>query len=130
MEYPRNVKELRAFVQRVMRTSAADKSGLGALAEQDTITVSQISDYVAPVVNNSGQSVQSGDGTTTSFTISHGYSGVPVMWLVTPASTDAKGEQYTTADGTNITVHYTTAPASGTNNLTFNWMAVAPAVAP
>lgn len=125
-------KDLKALVQKIVRESTDAKLNLGetlslgALATQDTITVSQISDYVEPQVYERGQEEQSGDGVQTDFTIPHSLSDTPLMWLVTPASADAKGEWYATADATNITVHYTTAPANGTNNLKWNWMAAAP----
>jgi hypothetical protein len=114
----------RAFVQSVIRNSRNDKLELGALARQDNITMSQISDYSLPFIN--GQAVVNGDGVITDFNIAHGLGGVPSNWFVTVATSDAKGEHYVTADATHITVKYTTAPPTGTDNLIFNWMAFAP----
>lgn len=68
------------------------------------------------------QSTQSGDGVTTSFNIAHGLGGTPKV-LLTAIGADAAGYAYITVDATNITIVYNIAPASGTNNLKFNWQA-------
>jgi hypothetical protein len=70
-----------------------------------------------------GNTLKSGDGSTNSFTIAHGLSGTPSYIDVDAGSTDAKGFDYIEADGTNITIHYSTAPTTGTNNLKFYWQA-------
>jgi len=75
------------------------------------------------VTENSGTATFSGDGTTTQFTIAHGLVGAPKVANVTPASNDAKGSFYVTADATNIYVNYATAPPSGTNNVVLYWSA-------
>lgn len=72
---------------------------------------------------NSGQAIFSGDGTTTQFTIAHGLVGTPSKVVVTPCSADAAGSFYVTVDSTNIYVNYSTAPASGTNNICLYWEA-------
>jgi len=69
----------------------------------------------------SGTATFSGDGSTTTFTIAHGLSAAPTSFYVTPTSADAAGSFYLTADATNITITYSIAPPSGTNNLTYNW---------
>ena len=72
---------------------------------------------------NSGTATFNGDGTTTQFKIAHGLASTPSKVLVTPASSNATGSFYVTADATYIYVNYTTAPPSGTNNVVLNWYA-------
>lgn len=59
----------------------------------------------------------------TSFTVAHGYGAIPLSYQVTAASASATGAYYVTADATNLTITYLTAPASGTNNLIWKWTA-------
>jgi len=73
------------------------------------------------VTENSGTATFNGG--TTVFNIPHGLASTPSSYLVTPASSDAKGEFYITADATNIVVTYTTAPPAGTNNVKLSWQA-------
>lgn len=71
-----------------------------------------------------GSVLHSGDGSTTVFTIPHGMSTTPTTISVEPASAAANANPFTrTVDATNITITYTVAPASGTNNLAYFWMA-------
>lgn len=72
---------------------------------------------------NSGTYTASGDGSTTQFTIAHGLVAEPSKVTVTPASADAAGDFYVTKDATNIYINYKTAPASGTDNLSWYWEA-------
>jgi len=83
---------------------------------------------------NRGTATFSGNGSNKVFTIPHGLDAAPLYCIpfpavaptfvdVQPASTDAKGDYYITADATNITVTYGTAPASGTNNVVLRWIA-------
>jgi len=72
---------------------------------------------------NSGKTTFNGDGTTTQFKIVHNLISTPSKVLVTPASSDATGSFYVTADATYIYVNYLTAPPSGTNNVVLNWYA-------
>jgi len=71
----------------------------------------------------SGTSTQSGTGSATTFTIAHNLGLIPTYFNVIAGNSATTGISYITADATNITVHYTSAPASGTNNLTFYWEA-------
>jgi hypothetical protein len=75
------------------------------------------------VTENGGTATFSGNGSTKTFTIAHGLASTPTKVLVTAGSDAAKGDFYVTADATNITVTYATAPASGTNNVVLNWYA-------
>lgn len=68
------------------------------------------------------ESIFSGTGLVTSFTIPHGLVGVPKA-VVTAGSADAANISYITIDATNITVNYAVAPPVGTNNITINWIA-------
>ena len=69
-----------------------------------------------------GSQTYSGDGSTTSFTFAHGLSAAPSSWSVEAATDDASGVSHSTADGTNITVEYDTAPPNGTDNLELNFI--------
>jgi len=81
-----------------------------------------------------GVSVQSGNGTTKIFNIPHGAGTTPTKYAVTFASTAAAVNQtlptehsapqmYVTADATNLVLTYgSTAPATGTNNLSWAWL--------
>ncbi len=63
-----------------------------------------------------------GDGTTTTFSIAHNMGIAPKKFVVTAASAGAAAPFFVTASATNVTVTYTTAPASGAA-LTWQWMA-------
>lgn len=71
-----------------------------------------------------GSATKSGDGATTTFTIAHGLGSTPVYFNVVPKNAASAGISYMTADGTNITIVYTVAPASGTNNLSYTFIAI------
>jgi hypothetical protein len=75
------------------------------------------------VVRNGGTATFSGNGSQTTFTIAHGLAGTPKSWRVEAGSADAKGDKYVTADATNLTVTFATAPPSGTNNVVLVWQA-------
>ena len=75
------------------------------------------------VTENSGTATFSGDGTTTTFTIAHGLVSTPTTYYVEAASADAAGDKYVTADDTNLTVTFATAPPSGTDNVVLKWEA-------
>lgn len=75
------------------------------------------------LTSNSGTATFSGDGTTTQFKIAHGLVKVPRRYVVTPASADASGAFYITADATYLYVNYSTAPPAGTANVVLNWWA-------
>ena len=70
-----------------------------------------------------GTSTQSGNGSTTVFSISHGCFFSPSLVTVSPYSVAASAPHYIGSTGTVITVHYTTAPPAGTNNLIWVWRA-------
>lgn len=63
-----------------------------------------------------------GNGATTAFTIAHGQSGTPTNYWVAPVSEHSWGKKSSvTANGTNITVTFATAPVSGTGNVKVRW---------
>lgn len=70
-----------------------------------------------------GASTQSGNGSSTSFTIAHGLSNISSTSniIVTPRTAAAAGIAYVTTDATNITIFYTIAPITGSNNLTWSY---------
>lgn len=76
-----------------------------------------------PGAVRTGTSTQSGTGAKTTFNIAHGCFASPAIAIVVPYSTAAKTEHYVGSDSTNINVFYTTAPASGTNNVILVWRA-------
>jgi len=71
---------------------------------------------------NSGIATFTGDGSTTTFTIVHGLVDAPSKYFVQPLSADAKAYSSVSADTTNITITFDTAPASGAE-LKFYWYA-------
>lgn len=74
----------------------------------------------------SGQSIQSGNGVLTSFTITHGLAGITSTNKVflTARSVAASGWQYVTLSSTQITIIYTVAPANAASNLTWDWQII------
>ncbi|MFD0717599.1 glycosyl hydrolase family 28-related protein [Paenibacillus sp. GCM10027626] len=72
---------------------------------------------------NGGQFSFNGTGSQKVFTIAHGLAHVPDYYHVTAASAGAATAFYVSADATNITVTYTTAPAAGENNVVLEWSA-------
>jgi hypothetical protein len=71
------------------------------------------------------RSVASGTGSATVFTIPHGFSGMSSTSTVVATANSAAAVGYTTVtiDATNITVTYSAAPASGTNNVVWSFWA-------
>lgn len=74
------------------------------------------------VSQNEGAETTDGDGST-SYSWAHGLDVTPEFVEITPGSADARGLFYATADGTNITVAYASAPPSGSGNLKWFWSA-------
>jgi hypothetical protein len=69
-----------------------------------------------------GTTTKTGNGSTKVFTIAHGMGITPTSYFVHGNSVDALGAFTLSADSTNITVTYTVAPPTGTNNLAFTWV--------
>ena len=66
----------------------------------------------------------SGDGTTTSFQISHGLTTTPTVALVGKAISGLPDIDYWEVDSSYITVYFKTPPSSGTDNVKLWWMAI------
>jgi len=65
----------------------------------------------------------SGDGSTTEFKIEHGLVSTPSKYGVSPLTPDAHADKTISVDSTYITITFSTAPPSGTDNLKFSWWA-------
>lgn len=72
---------------------------------------------------NSGTETFSGNGSATQFSFAHGLIGTPSYVEISPKSEDASGDWYWTADNTNITITFKSAPPSGADNVVFSWRA-------
>jgi hypothetical protein len=59
----------------------------------------------------------SGDGSTRDFNISHNFGEAPDIALVFPASPDAVGSMWGEVATDKFTIHYTSPPPSGTDNV-------------
>ncbi|PAF31853.1 right-handed parallel beta-helix repeat-containing protein [Paenibacillus sp. 7516] len=94
------------------------------IASYSLVGSNNISDFNL-LRSQKGRFTGSGNGSATTFTIPHGLSGTPTFLNVTAGSTAARGDYFVSADATNITVTYGTAPVSGTNNVVLYWDAKA-----
>jgi hypothetical protein len=74
-------------------------------------------------IENSGTATFSGDGSTVAFSFAHGLAATPTHVKIGAKSDDAAGDWKWSADATNVTITFMTAPASGTNNVVFSWEA-------
>ncbi|GAB3994592.1 hypothetical protein GCM10028807_32520 [Spirosoma daeguense] len=65
--------------------------------------------------------VTSGNGSATTFTAAHGLGYTPTFLLFSSGSNDAdqRNFKFVSADATNVTATFATAPVTGVNNLTF-----------
>jgi hypothetical protein len=72
---------------------------------------------------NVGTATASGDGTTKIFNVAHSIGAIPSVAFI-QCSSFSTAFTYTTTS-TNIVVTFVTAPTSGTNNVIFNWSAIA-----
>ena len=115
------IDEMIAANQNVIEHNTIQHRTTQALINVNTNPI--LRDNPGYLTENSGSNVQSGDGTTVAFSIAHGLISTPTFVNVQPGSADADGDFYVTVDATNITITYGTAPASGTNNLTWYWEA-------
>ena len=69
-----------------------------------------------------GKNIQSSNGTALVYRISHGFNAVPEYFNVIATSAAAANISFVTADNQFLNINYTTAPPSGTNNLSWNWL--------
>lgn len=85
-----------------------------------TTTARETIAYISDVANVANYTA-SGNGSATTIVIPHGLTGVSTISAVTVSARNAAsaGISYVTSDATNISIVYTVAPASGTNNLSY-----------
>lgn len=82
---------------------------------------------VAGTAVEATQVTASGDGSTTTFTLTHGLGSVPASVVVTPASRAASTSHYvdrTSLTASTVDVVYASAPPAGTGNLAWDVVAV------
>jgi len=74
--------------------------------------------------SNSGTAIFSGDGTNTSFTISHGLATTPSQVLITPTNSSMASATWwvSAKSSTTFTITFSTAPSNG-DKLSFDWYA-------
>jgi hypothetical protein len=78
-------------------------------------------DSTSARTHNSGTGTFSGNGSNTSFAITHNLLTSPTVVSITPGTVDAAGDHYVTVDDTNMVAHYKIAPPAGTNNVVLRW---------
>lgn len=71
-----------------------------------------------------GSATFSGDSSQTAFDVAHGLDSAPdpADVEITPTSGDGAGDFYISTGATNVTVNYVSAPASGTDNVQFDYV--------
>lgn len=88
------------------------------------ITVREIENIWNPILSNFSTATFNGTGAQTAFTVAHGIDGTPSVINITPRTAAAATGYYISAvTSTTFTVTYTTAPVSGTGNVSFHWRA-------
>jgi parallel beta-helix repeat protein len=86
-------------------------------------TNTKIRNNTGYATENSGTATFSGNGSTVAFSFAHGLATTPTHVKISAKSDDAAGDWKWSADATNVTITFMTAPASGTNNVVFSWEA-------
>lgn len=112
--------------QDALKENLTNKSTDGTFASPSNTsypTTQAIVTYFTANASKTGNNVQSGNGTTTSFNIPHTLGVNPSYFNVVAISQAAGNIAYITSNSTNITVYYSVAPITGTNNLSWNWIA-------
>jgi hypothetical protein len=106
-------------------TVAGNSVSLGGsttIAHGDLSTAPTAAHHTPP---GSDTATASGDGSTTTFTLSHSLGSTPTAVSVEPTSADAAGEFYVSSKtSTDVDVTYSSAPADGTDNLTWDIITV------
>jgi len=72
-------------------------------------------------VEDGGKEFLSGDGSKTTFKISHNLGANPEFGVLSPITDDASGISFISRDSSEITVHYDTPPTSGSDNIQISW---------
>lgn len=102
---------------------------VGAIKDARQANVSKVTATLLPEVLPSthtligGTAAFNGTGAQTTFTIPHGLGVAPARKSVEAESATAAAPFYVTVDATNLTVTFTTAPATGTGNVVLGWTA-------
>jgi|GEM_PF-6587551 len=91
-----------------------------AITVQSTGTDFKIIDYYNPNVEQYQVKTASGTGVLTTINIAHGLGYTPVLTGIVPNNAASNVQPLVTADATNFIFNYAVAPASGTNNLSYN----------
>lgn len=95
--------------------------------DADTLDGHPSTDFVETSDIAAESATASGDGSSTSFTITHSLGSLPASVTVTPTSEDAMADHYlSNITDSDVTITYAGAPPSGTDNLSWNLTAVAP----
>lgn len=100
---------------------AVQDSSFRYVTPADMAAAIAASAYVSP--SKRGVSTQSGNGVTLLYYIPHGLGVKPAYFNAPAKRGDAVGLYGIDADATNIIIEYKVAPASGTNNLVWFWVA-------
>jgi len=90
----------------------------------DSGTDNNFRNNIGYTTENSGTSEITGDGTNTSFSISHGLATTPSQVLVTPTNSSMASATWwvSTKSSTTFTITFSTAPSNG-DKLSFDWYA-------
>lgn len=117
---------LDSLIAKGLKVRGATNSGISVTNVGGTFANDYVADLSAStwLKGQGGTATQSGTGSATAFTIAHGLSGVTSssIVVVSPKTAAAAGSYSITVDATNITITYGSAPASGTNNLSWNYI--------
>lgn len=108
-------------VERIVPGATGD-----ALVWDGSQWVADNSTYIASNDVEDGVALFSGDGTTTTFTVSHSLGTAPSLVLVQFTSIDARDSgpaQVTNETSTSFDVVFSVAPPSGTDNIEFYYQA-------
>jgi hypothetical protein len=106
---------------KIVNTPATSTGSYDILTRNATGAVEKIN---LSTILPSARYAASGNGSSTSITIPHGLTGITsnsLIW-VTAKNATSSGFTFVTTDATNITINYSVAPASGTNNLSYDIM--------
>jgi len=103
------------------RASGASNIGINWFA--DTSNASGLVVYTSGGTVVGGLAQFSGNGSGTTFLITHNLGTAPTKFTAIPNSLDAMGDYRVESSGNTLSVIYTTARPSGTSNISISWMA-------
>lgn len=96
-------------------------SGNGCLRKSNAINIGGGGN--SNVIQKNGKATFNGTGVLLTFLIAHTLDTIPSSVQVTPSTLDSLYPYYVTVNSTNISINYTIAPPTGTNNISFFWTA-------